>query len=189
MNAGDGTPAPPELGALPVAGSMRAYTNPVHRMKMVNRAALRTTVHRTWEGAYKFSEEQVIHIEGQDDLHVLPYHRDDWGVKSSLISFAREATRGRLEVLTEPDTTEKGETPMLEGIDVLPGKSSADVIVRWRVPGQGGRRVVEMYRYSGGRIAAVARSNFNLMPAGDGRTMWWSEDRGDATPATPAPRK
>ena len=98
-----------------------------------------------------------------------------------MIDFAEATVDDKLRVLRETDTNVKGVTPSLEGIDVFPGASEAEIIVRWRHPGQGGLRSIEKYRYSSSRIEYVSGSDF----VSEGRKMKWVK-AGYYTNSTPA---
>jgi len=153
----------------------------------IDRTTLSSRTHATWEGSYTFSEDKVLSIEGLKDLHVLIYRCP--GEEGTLVDFAEVAADGKLRVLREADTNVKGVTPTLEGVDVLPGPNDAEIIVRWRHPGQGGLRSVEKYRYSVNGLEFVNRSEFVCQ----GRKMKWisaeSLKRGATSASNARPRR
>lgn len=138
---------------------------------ILERTALPSRTHRTWEGIYKFSEESILKISGLRDLHVLKYRRE--GSEGELIEFAEEDENNKLRILRETDTNVKGVTPIFEGIDVLPDDDGAEVIVRWRHPGQGGFRRVEKYRYT---TTGLTLTNSSELMDLDGEKQWISEN-------------
>ena len=146
----------------------------------VSRDSLHSRTVTTWEGSYSFAEEKVLPIQGLKPLHVLLYKRAD--AESVLIEFAVE-TSGGLSLLREADTATKGVTPALEGIDVIAGDQTAEIIVRWRHPGEGGLRSVMKYRYSSTEFTLAARSDLVT----DGRGLKWVK-AGAAVTSTPARR-
>lgn len=137
---------------------------------VLERTTLSSRTHRTWEGVYKFSGESTLKISGLKDLHVLRYRRS--GSEGDLIDFAEGDGNDDLHLLREANTNVKGVTPILEGIDVLPDDGGAEIIVRWRHPGQGGFRMVEKYRYTSAGLVLIGRSE--LMEI-DGEKQWISE--------------
>ncbi|MBN1425818.1 hypothetical protein JXA88_14805 [Candidatus Fermentibacteria bacterium] len=146
---------------------------------VIDRAGLSARAHRTWEGTYTFSEEDVLCIANLPDLHVLIYRHA--GNEGTLIEFAEVASEGTLRLLSDADASVKGVTPTLEGVDVLPAAEEAEIIVRWRHPGQGGWRSVRKYRYSPGLVELTAGSDL----VRDGRKMKWVKAESFA-PSTPA---
>ena len=62
--------------------------------------------------------------------------------------------------------------PYSARVEVFPGKDEAEVIVRWRHPGNGGFLTVEKYRYSANGLALMERSEFMTV---DGEKKWISE--------------
>ena len=162
---------------------MLVQVNGADTSQIINREDLSSRVHSIWDGPYTFSEEKVVSIEGMPDLHVLVYRHSDR--EGAMIDFAEATVDDKLRVLRETDINVKGVTPSLEGIDVFPGASEAEIIVRWRHPGQGGLRSIEKYRYSSSRIEYVAGSDF----VSEGRKMKWVKVGYSATstPATYSP--
>ena len=71
--------------------------------------------------------------------------------------------------------------PSLAGIDVFPDTNDAEIIVRWRHPGQGGLRSIDKYRYSQGGMELVAGSDY----VSEGRRMKWVKP-GSSAPSKPA---
>jgi len=126
-----------------------------------------------------------LSIEGLKNLHVLIYRCS--GKEGTLIDFAEITADGKFRLLRGADTNVKGVTPTLEGVDVLVGSSEAEIIVRWRHPGQGGLRSVEKYRYSASGLELINRSEF----VSQGRTMKWisnkTSKRSTSTPARYSP--
>ena len=153
--------------------------------KTIDGKPLSSRTHATWERTYTFSEENVLSIEGLKDLHVLIYRC--FGKEGTLIDFAEVTADGKFRLLREADPNVKGVTPTLEGVDVLVGSNEAEVIVRWRHPGQGGERSIEKYRYKESSIQLVNRSDYITK----GRTMKWISDktlkRSTSTPARYSP--
>lgn len=137
---------------------------------VIERRALSSRTHRTWEGVYKFSGESTLKISGLKDLHVLKYRGS--GSEGDLVDFAEGDGSNDLHLLREANTNVKGVTPILEGIDVLPDDGGAEIIVRWKHPGQGGLRRVEKYRYTSAGLVLISRSE--LMEI-DGEKQWISE--------------
>ncbi|MGI6389589.1 MAG: hypothetical protein ACOX7Q_05240 [Kiritimatiellia bacterium] len=137
---------------------------------VLERRALPSRTHRTWEGVYKFSGESTVKISGLKDLYVLKYCRS--GSEGDLIDFAECDEKGNVRFLREANTNVKGVTPIFEGVDVLPDDAGAEIVVRWRHPGQGGFRMVEKYRYTSARVVLVNRSEFIEI---DGEKQWISE--------------
>jgi hypothetical protein len=132
----------------------------------------------TWEGSYAFTDEMILRIEGLPDLHVFMYRHPDR--EGALIDFAAIACDDNLYLLREADADIKGVTPILEGIDVLPDANRAEIIVRWRHPGQGGLRSVEKLLYSPNDLQFVTGSDF----VSDGRKMKWFQ-MGSTAPSPP----
>ena len=100
--------------------------------------------HRIREATYSLREEQVYGIEGLPDLHVLVYESPD--LEGTLLDLARAHpydAPDALLLLREANTDIEGQPPELDGIDVFPGENEAEIIVRWRYPGQAGLRTVE----------------------------------------------
>ena len=151
--------------------------------RSIDREEMTARVHQSWEGPYVFSDEQVVSIEGQADLHILIYRQK--GNEGALIDFASAVSDGSLRLLREADSNLKGVVPVLEGIDVLPGANEAEILVRWRHPGQGGLRSVHKYRYNSEGLELVARSDLVRVD----RKMKWvvAETAERSTPARLAP--
>lgn len=149
----------------------------------IDRASLPLRTHVTWEGTYVFSEESVLEIERLKDLHVLVYRCP--GEEGELVDFAEVTADGKFRVFREADTSVKGVTPKLEGIDILVGSNEAEIIVRWRHPGQGEERTVEKYRYSDSGMRLINRSHYITK----GRGRWWISDETSkcSTPAKYSP--
>jgi len=129
---------------------------------VIERTALPSRVHQTWEGAYKFSGFKVVKIEGMKDLYVLIY-RNLGKSEGHLVDFAVATGDKHLRLLFEADTDLKGVVPILEGVEVFPGRDEAEVIVRWRHPGNGGFRTVEKYRYSATGLSLMDCSEFMMV--------------------------
>ena len=140
--------------------------------------SLKSRTLQTWEGRYEFSEEQIVNIDGQKPLHLLIYRRRDR--ESTLLEYA-VAEVGGLRVLREAATDIKGVTPVLESVDVLAGEGASEVVVRWRHPGEGGLRSIEVYQYSGSGIRLAKRSDM----INEGRNFKWVDARVSST-STPA---
>ena len=140
-------------------------------------------VYTNYEGRYTFSDASVLSIQGFGDIHVLKYKCPDH--EGVVLVFARITSDGKAMVLRECGPNTKGVTPSLDGVDVFPGTNEAEIIVRWRHPGQGGLRSIEKYRYSSSRIEYVAGSDF----VSEGRKMKWVKAGYSATstPATYSP--
>ncbi|MGI6495280.1 MAG: hypothetical protein ACOX5G_04190 [Kiritimatiellia bacterium] len=151
--------------------------------RIIDREEMTVRAHQSWEGPYVFSDEQIVSIEGQTDLHILIYRKR--GNEGTLVDFASAASEGSLRLLREADTNLKGVVPVLEGIDVLPGANEAEILVRWRHPGQGGLRSVHKYRYNSEGLELVARSDLVRVD----RKMKWVvvEPAERSTPARLAP--
>ncbi len=162
-----------------VLSSVLVQANGADTSQIINREELSSRTHSTWEGLYTFSEEKVVSIEGMPDLHVLVYRRSD--KEGAMIDFAEAASDDKLRMLRETDTNVKGVTPSLEGIDVFPDTNDAEIIVRWRHPGQGGLRSIDKYRYSQGGMELVAGSDY----VSEGRRMKWVK-AGSSAPSKPA---
>lgn len=139
--------------------------------RVVERANLSSRAYPTWEGVYKFTEDIVITIKGMNDLHLLQYRRV--GHDGVLVDFAAPHGEGELKLLVTADANLKGVVPLLEGVDVFPGKDEADIIVRWRHPGNGGLRTVDKYRYA--QLGLILMDRAHLMDIGEGM-QWISED-------------
>ena len=125
--------------------------------------------HHTWEGDYKFSGETIVKISGLQDLHVLKYRR--LGGEGDLVDFAQDSGKNKLRILLEADTNLKGVVPVFESVDVLPVDDGAEIIVRWRHPGNGGFRRAEKYRYTASGLMLIIRSEFMEI---DGQVQWIS---------------
>jgi len=147
--------------------------------KTIDREALSSRTYNTWLGVYAFSEENVLSIEGLKNLHILVYRCS--GKEGTPIDFVDVSTNGKLRLLRETDLNAKDVTSTLEGVDVLVGLNEAEIIVRWRHPGQGGLRSVEKYCYSASGLELINRSEF----VSQGRTMKWvsAETSKCSTPA------
>ena len=106
-----------------------------------------------------------------------------------LLDFAVVDDNVKIRFLQEAQENVKGVTPYLEGVDVLPGSNDAEIIVRWRHPGNGGLRTVEKYRYSANGLEFVNRSEFVCQ----GRKMKWisadSLERGATAASDARPRR
>lgn len=151
--------------------------------QVIDREDLQARVHKTWEGPYTFSDEKIVSIEGQADLHILVYRRR--GNDGALVDFASANSLGFLHLLREADSNLKGVVPVLEGVDVLPGENEAEILLRWRHPGQGGLRSVHKYLYNSETLKLVARSDLVNVD----RKMKWmiAETVERSTPAKLAP--
>lgn len=98
---------------------------------------------------------------------MLVYESPD--LEGSLIDLARAHELPALVLLREANTKIEGVTPVFDGIDVFPGENEAEIIVRWRYPGQAELRTVEKYRYDSSGITAIDRSEL----ASPNRRMEW----------------
>lgn len=151
--------------------------------RIINREEMTVRAHQSWEGTYVFFEEKIVSIEGQADLHILIYRKS--GNEGTLLDFASAASKGSLRLLREADSNLKGVVPVLEGIDVLPGANEAEILVRWRHPGQGGLRSIHKYRYNSVGLELVARSDLVRV---DSKMKWVVAETADrSTPARLAP--
>ena len=152
---------------------------------VIGLSELTERTHRTWEGIYKLTDEQVIYSEGNDPLHLLLYRHGSHA--GTLLEFAVPVSEDDLLILWEPNTNIKGSTPMFESVDMLPQGNEAVVIVRWRYPGQGGERSVQMFHYHKGKLKLIAHSGWMLI---GGKRQWIDMTKtADSTPATLAPAK
>ncbi len=156
---------------------IRAYGN--QSAQTIDHEGLSSRTYKTWLGVFAFSEDKILSIEGLEDLHVLVYRCP--GKEGTLIDFASPNEDGTLRLLRTADSRIQDAIYTFEGVDVLPGTNEAEVIVRWRIPGQGGLRSVEKYRYNSSDLELVARSEF----VSDGRKMKWIKGR-PSVPSTPA---
>lgn len=89
-----------------------------------------------------------------------------------MVDFAVAGHDGMPRFLRETDENIKGVTPVLDGVDVFPGKNGAEIIVRWRHPGNGGHRTIEKYRYTTSGLELLDKSRFR----GRGFGMKWVSD-------------
>lgn len=138
---------------------------------IIEQVSLSSRSHRTWEGDYKFSEETIVRIVGLEDLHVLKYRRS--GSMGVLVDFAQANSEGKIRLLHEAEDNFEGVIPVLKGVDVLPDYEGAEIIVRWRHPGNGGFLTVDKYYYSAAGLELMTRSHtINI----DGKRKWISED-------------
>jgi hypothetical protein len=124
---------------------------------------LSARTHATWEGVYAYSGASVIRIEGLRELWAITYRCE--GHEGVLLDFAVVDDVGRLRFLQEAHQEAheevKGVTPVLDGIDVFPGDGQAEIIVRWRHPGQGGHRTIQKYTYTGTSMELVDQADFH----------------------------
>lgn len=132
-------------------------------------AKLAPRTHKTWEGVYTFSSVSVIRIEGLRNLYVIAYGCE--GHQGVLLDFAIVDDDDELVFIQETHQEVKGVTPALEGIDVFPQKGSAEIIVRWRHPGQGGLRTVQKYLYKETTLELIDQADF----VSAGRQMKWTK--------------
>jgi len=128
---------------------------------------LSVRTHETWEGTYGYSGVSVIRTEKLRDLYAITYRCK--GHEGMLLDFAILEDNGALRFLYDAHEDVKGVTPALEGIDVFPHDQAAEIIVRWRHPGQGGLRTVQKYLYRETTLTLVDQSDF----VADGRAMKW----------------
>ena len=149
----------------------------------ISRAAIASRAHQTWEGTFAFADEMVVRIRGLTDLHVLVYRCER--SEGTLIEIARLTPDGSFRLLHQADTNRKGVTPIFEGIDVLPEKDGAEVLLRWRHPGQGGLRSVDKFIYRPDAFEWVQRSD--LVDQGNQKVWVNAEDTGSSIPAKLAP--
>ena len=138
----------------------------------IKREACPLRIHQTWKGVFTFSEDLIVKIHGLEDLHVLVFRESVDNVGSALIDFAQVTPDGDVRILLGADPKVPGEIPVLEGIDVIPDGNRAEIIVRWRHPGNGGFRMVEKYIYEPPKLVLVARSEFMFI---EGELKWISE--------------
>ncbi len=158
---------------------MLVQVNGADTAQIISREDLASRAYSIWEGSFTLSEEKVVSIEGMPDLHILVYRQSD--KEGALIDFAEAGADNNLRVLREANTDLKGAVPSLEGVDVFLGTNDAEIIVRWRHPGQGGLRSVEKYRYIPGGIELVSGADY----VSEGRGMKWVKS-GYYTNSTPA---
>jgi hypothetical protein len=152
--------------------------------RIIDREMLSRRTHITWEGTYSLSDESVLRIEGLEDLRVLIYRLA--GGEGALVEFAQATADGKVRILHEADASVKGVTPVFEGIDVLVGTNEAEIIVRWRHPGNGGLRSVDKYLYDGGNVRLLMRSH--LGGTRQSGLRWTSDATANrSTPAELAP--
>lgn len=144
---------------------------------------LSSRVYSTWLGDYVFSEEMTLTIEGLDDLYLLVYRCS--GKEGTLIEFANRSTNGVFHLLQKADLRGHDVTSTFEGTDVFPNTNEAEIIIRWKHPGQGGLRSVEKYYYRKNSLVRISRANFVT----DGKKTKWVSDQTSesSTPATRAP--
>lgn len=138
---------------------------------VIERTALPSRIHRTWEGDYQFSGESILKISGLKDLHVLKYRRS--GSEGDIIDFAEPNENGDLTLLCEGKDNFDGVVPVFESVSVLPDAAGAEIIVRWRHPGNGGFLTVEKYFYTLSKLELLTRSHTIDI---DGERQWISEN-------------
>lgn len=127
-------------------------------------------VYTNYEGHYTFSDAAVLSIEGYGDIHVLKYKCS--AHEGVVVVFARITSDGTVQVLRECGPNSKGVTPYLEGIDVIPEGDRAELIVRWRHPGQGGLRTVEKFLCTSDKLDLLNSSEYTDKKIGE-RGMRW----------------
>ena len=153
---------------IPISGEGNGGKPPFSPAIMKELAA---RTYETWEGVYTFREATVIRIEGLRDLHAITYRCE--GHDGMLLDFAVLEEDGTLRFLQETHEEVKGVTPYVEGIDVFPQDGAAEIIVRWRHPGQGGHRTVEKYVYRETSIELVDQADFR----GKHRGLKWVKSK------------
>lgn len=135
-------------------------------------------VYHTWEGDYRVSTLYALGVEGLSNLYVVVYRCP--GRQGTLVEFSTLAD-DHLNLLREAEGNPKGVTPELEGIEVFPAQTNAEIIVRWRHPGNGGHRTIEKYRFDSHSMVFMGRSHFR----GKGFGMKWVTDISPQTELSP----
>ncbi len=133
----------------------------------VTRNGLRAQTLSTWEGKYQFADEIVVNIDGLPPLHTFQFRAQSR--EGDLIVIGTILQNETVSVLIDADTNRKGVTPIFEGIDALPDSQGADILIRWRHPGQAGLRSVDRFRYQDGKLLKVMRADLVVQ---GGRRLW-----------------
>ena len=152
--------------------SLTGFVSIFGNTNTINRTTIHSRTLTTWEGKYSFSEESIIRIDGLKNLHIIKYNRIKGG--STLIEFATGNGKEKLDIILGADTHIKGVFPILESIDAIPDAKGADIIIRWRHPGNGSFRRVDKYRYTGSSIILINRAEYIRLR---GKMQWISEKR------------
>ncbi len=152
--------------------------------EIVRRETLTSRTYQTWEGVYVFSEQIVVRIQGQADLHLFVYRCPE--KQGALIAIANSSIDGLMRILFPAIQNHKGVTPIFEGLDALPNGDRAEILLRWRHPGEGGLRSIHKFIYTEKSFELVLRSD--LVTQEGGKIWINSIDLEHSTQTTPAAR-
>ncbi len=106
---------------------------------------------KTAEGTFESIGDEVVEIEGQRPLHVFRFTRGEH--EGEVVVIGQDQGNNMVRVLRGPNL--KASAPTLGGIEALPERNAAEVLLLWRHPGQGGVVTLEKYRYSGSGLEWV----------------------------------
>lgn len=130
----------------------------------IEREQLLAKTFDTWEGRFRFADEQIVRIEGLPDIHAFVYRCDSQ--EGSLLVLGAMPGPDLVDVLLDADANRKGVFPVFENIDVIPAGGAATLLIRWRHPGQGALRMIQQLKYQPGSLVKEAEGEMLTTGAG-----------------------
>lgn len=126
---------------------------------------------RSWEGEFLINRTNMpIRIRGLPGLILWKYDLQN-GSGGTAVGYSTDAG----DMLRAPTPQGKGVQPIYTGhIVVVNDDDSADILVTYRVQGNGGWQVVEKYHYTGTTITLASTT----MNSGKPRFEWFREEEG-----------
>ena len=136
----------------------------------------------SWEGRFALSPEKiVIRVSGKPEIRLWLYKLEG-GSEGTAVGFSN--VEG--DMILSPKPADKGVQPVyLQHSVSFNENEDVEVLVLYRVQGNGGLLLVEKYLYDGTRIVPTCRSIYG----GRHNPQWWREDetKGEPAPAADAP--
>ena len=129
----------------------------------------------SWEGKFTFRDVQdisTLRIQGQETLHIVPYRLGNHTVIDAF-SVDKEL---KVTIVYEGQPNEKGDTPILVSIVVLPEAKQSDIIIQWRYPGQGGLLMIQKFVWNGRKLKLSTLSTYG----GRHDPIWRRQDKEDS---------
>ncbi len=106
----------------------------------------------SWEGTFKVTPHIPVVIENLPDLELWIY-KLNVGSKGTAIGFSINE-----DMVYQPKPAPKGVQPIYQNHLVVVDGDQAEIIVEYKIQGQGGLKMTEKYTYDGKQVSLVAQS-------------------------------
>ena len=106
----------------------------------------------SWEGTFKITPHIPVVIDQLPNLELWIYQLDV-GSKGTAIGFSING-----DMVYQPKPESKGVQPIYQSHLVVVNEGQAEIIIEYKVQGQGGLKLVEKYDYDGKQISLVSQT-------------------------------